>query len=92
MIGNDAVIKKNKDMPWRMIEEEAIVVDVDKSEVIYLNEVGALIWKLIAENESVGFGDIIDNICDVFDVQKDEAQEDALEFLNGLFEKEVICY
>ena len=92
MIGINSKVERSKEMPWRMIEEEAILVDVDKSEVIYLNEVSAFIWKLIEEKGPIVVSDIVENICKTFEIEKKVAELDVIEFLKDLAAKEVISY
>lgn len=81
-------IAKNKKIPWRIIEGEAILVDVDKGEIIHLNPVGAEIWNSIDGKKSVK--EIIEHICNQFEVDKETAEEDTLKFLERLHEKDAI--
>ncbi len=75
-------------MPWRVIEGEAILVKVDSGEVSHLNEVATKIWQAIDGQRKVS--DIIKHILDSFEVKKEEAEKDTLEFLKGLAEKKII--
>jgi len=92
MISSESYISKKKDMPWRMIEGEAILVDVDNSDVIYLNEVGASVYESIAESGNIAVKDIVDNVCSRFEVERTTAEEDILVFLEELSKKGVIGY
>lgn len=87
MLSLKSCVSKNEKVPWRIIEGEAILVDVDKGEVIHLNEVGAEIWSSIDEEKSVD--EIINHICDQFEVDKETAKKDTLEFLDKLIERGV---
>ena len=78
-------ISKNRDVPWRIIEEEAILVDVKKGEVIHLNETGAKIWDLIDGKRSIG--DIAKGICDIFEIDKETAQKDTSRFISEAVKK-----
>lgn len=88
MISLDSRVSRKKSIPWRMIEDEAVLVDIDRGEVIQLDEVGAQVWKDIDGNLSVG--EIVSAVCSRFEVAKDTAAADILEFLNELSQKGAI--
>lgn len=78
----DAIIVKNERVPWRIIEGEAILVKVDSGEVIHLNEVAAEIWRKIDGQRKIS--EIIDLIQKDFDVDREQAEKDTLEFIKSL--------
>lgn len=88
MLSMDTCLSKNEKVPWRIIEGEAILVDVDDGEVIHLNEVGAEIWNVLDGKKTVS--GIMNHIYDTFEVEKEVAKKDALEFLEELIEKKVV--
>jgi len=77
-----------KNVPWRIIEGEAIVVDIDGGEIIHLNETGAVVWKNLDGKTDVS--GIVDHVCEEFDVEKNIAETDVTEFLKTLTEKKVV--
>jgi rRNA processing protein Krr1/Pno1 len=78
----DTIILKNERVPWRIIEGEAILVKVDSGEVIHLNEVAAEIWRIIDGKRKIS--EIVDHIQKDFDVDKEQAEKDTLEFIQSL--------
>ncbi len=88
MLPLDTIISKNKRVPWRIIEGEAILVKVDSGEVIQLNEVAAEIWRMIDGQRKIS--GIITHICNSFDVEKKDAEKDTLDFLESLLDKNLI--
>ncbi len=78
----DAIILKNERVPWRIIEGEAILVKVDSGEVIHLNEVAAEIWRIIDGKRKIS--EIVDHIQKDFDVDREQAEKDTLEFIKSL--------
>ena len=94
MVSIKSQIFGKKDIPWRIIEEEALLVDVHKGEVIHLNEVGAEVWKVIneKEDEKTSVKDLIEHICSQFEVEKDTAKTDVLEFVNELVQKGLVSH
>ena len=81
----DSYISRKENVPWRVIEGEAILVDVGKGEVIHCNEVGASIWNFLEGKKTIE--EITQHICNTFEIDKDTAQRDTFEFIQELFEK-----
>lgn len=79
---------ERKDIPWRVIEEEAVLVNVDRGDVVQLNETSAFIWSHMDGEKKVQ--DIVDCICNEFEVNKEEAEKDTAEFINNLWKKKLI--
>ncbi|MBU0549690.1 MAG: PqqD family protein [Candidatus Omnitrophica bacterium] len=88
MLNIDSFISKNKRIPYRVIEEESILVDVDRGEVIHINEVGTEIWEFLQDKKKIS--NIIDHIFEIFSVEKDVLQKDALDFLEELIKKGIL--
>ena len=88
MILSDSCISKNEKVPWRIIEGEAILVDIGKGEVIHFNEVGAEIWDFLDGKKKVE--EIVQHVCDVFEVDGDTARKDTHEFIQLVFEKGLV--
>jgi len=82
MLPLDSIILKNGRVPWRIIEGEAILVKVDSGEVIHLNEVAAEIWRIIDGKRKIS--EIVDHIQKDFDVDREQAEKDTLEFIKSL--------
>lgn len=88
MIKKDAVIIKNEGVPWRIIEGEAILVQVETGEVIHLNEVATEIWGAVDGKKTIA--EIISHITASFEVKRDEAERDTFEFVNKLLDKSLV--
>ena len=82
MLPLDTIITKNERVPWRIIEDEAILVKVDSGEVVHLNEVASEIWRIIDGKRKTS--EIVDHIHSAFEVDKDRAEKDTLEFIKSL--------
>lgn len=81
---------KNKRMPYRIIDREGILVNPDKGNVIHLNETAAEIWKAIDGKHTVE--ELVEQVCDVFDVDEQIARKDVAEFLKELVENNAIDF
>jgi len=94
MTSINTLITPQKDIPWRIIEEEALLVDVHQGEVVHLNKVGAEVWKVINEkkDEKTSIKELIDHICSEFEIDENTAEKDVLDFVNELVEKGLVGY
>ncbi len=81
-------LSKNSMIPWRLIEDEAILIDRDEGEVVRLNPVGAEIWSAIDGKRTVN--EIVEHICGTFDVSPRKANRDVHRFINQLLRHELI--
>ena len=79
---------KKRDIPWRIIEGEAIIVESDQGEIIHLNKTSAEIWDSIDGEKTVS--DIIKHVCDTFDIKEKAAETDVLDFIKQLTDKKVV--
>ena len=87
MINREDVFTK-KDIPWRVIEGEAILVDVTKGGVLQLNEVAAFAWDNIDGQRNIG--QIIAGVCEEFDVKEDRAVKDIEEYFEELLKRKLV--
>ena len=84
----DNRLVKNGKIPWRLIEEEAILVDLEEGEVLRLNPVGAEIWNTIDGTRTVA--EIVAHNCRTFDVSERTARRDVRRFLKQLLRHELV--
>ena len=87
MINHNSVFIR-KDIPWRVIEQEAILVDIAKGGVLQLNEVAAFAWDNIDGQRTIG--QIIECVCDEFDVTEDRAAKDIKEYMRELLKRKFV--
>jgi len=72
----------------RIEDGEAVVVLLEQAEVKVLNPVGSRIWELC--DGSIAVRDIIDRICEEYDVEKNQARQDATEFIQLLADHQML--
>jgi hypothetical protein len=70
------------------IEGELVLLDLQGDVYFSLNPVGRVIWEAIAEEKA--FGEVVDGICEEFEVEREVAAEDARDFLNDAIERELL--
>lgn len=76
-------------LAYRSIGEETLVLDTKlNQEVHQLNALGTFIWELCDGMHTPS--DITQKVCDEFEVEKNEAENDVLCFLAELQKKSLI--
>ena len=88
MLTLDTRLVKNEKIPWRIIEKDAILIDLEEGEVIRLNPVAAEIWNAIDGTRTMD--GIVAHICRTFEVSKRKARRDVHRFAKQLLHQELI--
>jgi hypothetical protein len=78
----DKVATRNKDVAWRVIDGEAILISAEDSMLHSLDEVGTRIWELSDGTNTIRA--IVGSICEEFEVEEAQAQNDVVEFVTNL--------
>jgi hypothetical protein len=77
--------KRSGDIPFRIVDEEAVLVSPKEGEVTVLNKTGTKIWQSLGVKRTPC--QIAKLIIKEFEVEKEEAYTDCLEFLRDLERK-----
>jgi len=85
----ESYIWRDERTAWRIIEGEAVIVTPLDSKVHILNEVGTRIWELL-EGKEMKVGQIIEMICEEFEVAQKKAEEDVDKFIKEMCEKGIV--
>jgi hypothetical protein len=72
----------------RVMDGEAVVFMPGKGQVRILNKLGTAVWELVDGERTVS--EIVEEICKKYDVEREVAERDALEFLKTLQDKELV--
>ncbi len=72
----------------RVVDGEAVLILADASEINVLNRVGSLIFELSDGTHSVS--EIVDEITRQFDTSREQAESDAMAFLEELERQKVL--
>lgn len=72
----------------KQIGTETIILTESGEELHTLDEVGTYVWSRIDGKRSLS--QILDNLCEEYDVSRDRAQADFLSFIDALQEKQII--
>ena len=72
----------NKDVLWKFIDGETVIVKPDSDKYSYLNSTGTIIWKMIDEGSPVG--KIVDYFVHYYDHPAENLQADIEEIIEKL--------
>ena len=86
MLAIDDTVQRNQRMPWRIIEDEAILVNIENEIVIHLNEVAAVIWGAMDGKRTVR--EIVDTVHSMFKADRATIEKDVVRFIEELLEKD----
>ena len=81
-------VKNNEKTAYRIIDGEAVVVNLKDSTFHTLNPVATFIWGQI--DGQIKAKQIIEKICQEFEVDWDTAERDCQEFLGELISKGLV--
>lgn len=79
---------RRKQVPWRVIDVESLVVDVKAGLLYPLNSVATRIWQLCDGQRTVE--EIVQIVVAEFDTDWETAREDTTGFIQELFQRELI--
>ena len=85
MLDLDRYITRDPDAAWRVFEDGAVIVSPTESVMHSLNPVGTRIWELADGTLTVS--EILDVIADEFDVDRQQAERDILDFCQTMSDK-----
>jgi hypothetical protein len=93
MLSQNARFIRNEEVVSRKIEGELIIVPIrsgvgDLNSLYTLNPVGSLLWDFMTEGHTVG--EMVQRVCDEFEVTKSQARQDIEMFLDSLLEEKLV--
>ena len=74
----------------KQIGTETIILTESGEQLHTLDQTGTYVWSEIDGKKSLG--QILDGICDEYDVSRERAQADLIEFIGALEEKQIIIF
>jgi Coenzyme PQQ synthesis protein D (PqqD) len=93
MPSNHAHFVRNQDVVSREIDGELIIVPVrsgvgDLNSLYTLNPVGSVLWDFMNERHTIS--EMVDRVCEEFEVTATQAQRDIEVFLESLLEEKLV--
>jgi len=84
----DSRVQRQKEVAWRMIDGEAVIITPSDSTMHTLNDVGTRIWELMTGDRSLA--EVAELLCAEFDVDKGRAEKDTIWFVECLSKKGLV--
>lgn len=85
----DSPVAKNENIQWKVIDNRAVLLNMDEAVLLQLDEIATQIWLTI-DGKKTG-SDIIDYIAGNFEVERKHAEKDIRKFLKQLIKSEAIA-
>ena len=89
MININNVVSRRNDIDTTDLNGEIVMMDLEKGRYFSLNGVGSRIWEII--EEPIGINKIVDCLLEEYDVNRNECEENVLEFLGKLYDANIIA-
>jgi hypothetical protein len=77
-----------KDILWRAVSGEVIIVNSNTGENCYLNSTGSEIWQMI--NKGLDFDRICEKLAGVYNVTNDEIAKDIKNIVDDLVKSKIL--
>ncbi len=92
MVINKSYTINSDKIAWRILDNEAVILNLDTEGYYSLNEVGTKLWQLISQK--VALKNAVDLITSEYDAEKNTIENDLLTVVNelkkeGLIEEKV---
>ena len=87
-INSDTIIARSDAMFSDDLDNDVVMMDVEKGVYYGLESNAARIWKLIEQPTAVG--SICDSLAAEYDISPDECRQEVAEFLEDLLDRKVI--
>lgn len=86
-----------KDYVLRTIADENIVIPrndamVTTNALLVLNEQATFLWNILSTGANISVYDLVDEMCNIYDVSRDTAENDINEFLSILNKHSMLDY
>ncbi len=77
--------RRSPDLPFRVVDEEVVIVSPPEGEITVLNETAAKIWQLLDGKRTLQ--QIADILAHEFEVERGKAYSDCFDFIKKLEQK-----
>lgn len=81
----DERLRRDNGLPFQEIQGRTVVLCPARREVHELDEVGTFVWSRLREPRTLA--DLVESLCDEFEVEPARAREDLRIFLSELKDK-----
>ena len=82
------VFARSPEVEWKILEREAVLLNLDDGSYYTLNRVGTAIWELFNGEKSLE--DVLGAVCDRFDVAEEVARANLIALVTKLSQEKLI--
>lgn len=88
-ITGNSIIYQNKELNTADIDDEIVMMNINKGKYYGLNSVGTRIWELIESPKSIDR--LIQDLIEEYEVDPVICRDNVMTFINRLYEENMIC-
>ncbi|PLX01295.1 MAG: PqqD family protein [Marinilabiliales bacterium] len=88
MITADTKIQRKQDIVFNRMDNEVVMLNLEKGEYYGLDEIGSRIWDII--EDEISFQNLIQKLMEEFEVEESMCAADTKDFLMDLHEKKLL--
>jgi len=67
------------------IDDQTVMMDIEKGSYLGLNRTGSRIWSLLAE--AIAISELCDRLTAEFDVSREQCEQQVMDFLGSLLDR-----
>lgn len=67
------------------IDDQTVMMDIDRGRYFGLNQTGTRIWALLAEPMAIG--ELCDRLMEQFDVPREQCEQQVVDYLESLLDR-----
>jgi len=82
------LFKRIENQPFTDIDGEIVMLNLENNEYYGLNKTASDVWRII--EKPTRFGDIINYLTKIYDVDKEKCAEEVTELIKKLLEKKLV--
>lgn len=81
-------VKRVKNIPWQVIDQNTLILNPKESTAHELNETASWIWNQL--EQELPMSDIVEKMCQTFDIDKATAEKDTTLFVDEMVMKGIL--
>lgn len=83
----DSKVKRSEEPLQAGLDDEVVMMSVEKGSYYGLDPVGARIWEMLESSRTVR--EIVDNLLETYEVEQDVCERETISFLETLIEEDL---
>lgn len=87
-LNGDSILQRDTGQEFTYIDGEVVMLSIENGEYYGLDSVGSRIWELL--EKEIQFEKLIDVLTEEYDVSREQCQEETREYLEELFNKNLL--